>query len=100
MKIHQLPDGARFEYEGAEYVKTGPMFAAGKDGQRLIPKYAVLKPLDSVPASTAPQRADAVSRTRVLEAFGAFYDTCYAWVPPEKQGEMAACRNLFLTQLD
>lgn len=28
MKIHQLPMGARFEFEGAEYVKTGPLLAA------------------------------------------------------------------------
>jgi uncharacterized protein (DUF1330 family) len=46
MKIHQLPMGARFEYEGAEYVKTGPQLASGAGGQKLIPKYAVLKPLD------------------------------------------------------
>jgi hypothetical protein len=43
MKIHQLPPGARFEYEGEEYVKTGPLLGTGKGGQRLIPKYAVLK---------------------------------------------------------
>jgi len=30
MKIHQLPQGARFDYEGEEYVKTGPLFATGK----------------------------------------------------------------------
>lgn len=53
MKIHQLPLGARFAYEGAEYVKTGPQLASGPSGQRLIPKYAVLAPLDGK-ASAAP----------------------------------------------
>lgn len=38
--------GARFEYEGVEYVKTGPQLASGPGGQKLIPKYAVLRPLD------------------------------------------------------
>ncbi|MCX7162613.1 MAG: hypothetical protein NT083_06165 [Rhodocyclales bacterium] len=32
MKIHQLPQGARFEYEGSEYVKTGPLSGTGKEG--------------------------------------------------------------------
>lgn len=50
MKIHQLPMGARFEYEGQTYVKTGPLLGAGAGGQRLIPKYAVLK----VPDGSAP----------------------------------------------
>ena len=46
MKIHQLPIGGRFEYEGVEYVKTAPLFATANGKQRLIPKYAVLKVLD------------------------------------------------------
>lgn len=31
MKIHQLPMGARFEFEGEEYVKTGPLAPARED---------------------------------------------------------------------
>ena len=72
MKIHQLPEGARFEYEGEAYVKTGPMFATGPKGQRLIPKYAVLKPLDipAVASDAAGMKSSAASR-RALEAFAA-----------------------------
>ena len=59
MKIHLLPMGARFVYEGEEYVKTGPLFASGKGGQRLIPKYAVLTPLgDQAPVRKTPRTAD------------------------------------------
>lgn len=39
--------GARFEYEGNVYVKTGPMTASSEQGgQRIIPRYATLRPLD------------------------------------------------------
>ena len=47
MKLTQLPLGARFEYEGEIFTKTGPMTAASeKGGQRMIPRYAVLKPAE------------------------------------------------------
>ena len=62
MKIHQLPLGARFEYEGQEYVKTGPLFGTGPAGQGLIPKYAVLRPLDAVDASRAAAPSGTVPR--------------------------------------
>ena len=62
MKIHQLPQGARFEYEDEEYVKTGPLFGTGKAGQRLIPRYAVLKPLDNIEPVSRP-KGDALPRS-------------------------------------
>jgi hypothetical protein len=73
MKIHQLPQGARFEYEGEEYVKTGPMLGTGKGGQRLIPKYAVLKPLGGVEAAPGKTKHDSVSKANALKAFETFY---------------------------
>lgn len=93
MKIHQLPHGARFEYEGDEYVKTGPLFATGKGGQRLIPKYAVLRPLGEaggVPPKTAP---NALPAARVAAAVEAFYAECRHLVPAERQPDFAAARN-------
>ena len=81
MKIHQLPNGARFEYEGEEYVKTGPLFASGKAGQRLIPKYAVLRPLDAAPAAGRATYAPTFPRARVVAAIDAFHAACRALVP-------------------
>ena len=53
MKLQHLSMGARFEYEGVVYVKTGPLTASSEDGgQRIIPRYAILKALD-VPAAEA-----------------------------------------------
>ena len=49
--------GARFEYEGVVYVKTGPLTASSEEGgQRIIPRYAILKALDvpAVEASKSP----------------------------------------------
>lgn len=36
MKLHQLPNGTRFEFEGQVYSKTGPMTASTDDGNVTI----------------------------------------------------------------
>lgn len=99
MKIHQLPMGARFEYEGEEYVKSGPMFATGKAGQRMIPKYAVLKPLDPMAAAPEPGLHEVVPHAEVLRAFAAFYARCTALVPEERRGQLEGARGSFLQAL-
>lgn len=99
MKIHQIPMGAHFEYEGEAYVKTGPLLATGKGGQRLIPKYAVLKVLGG--GEPAPVRKqDSLARDAVLAALEKFSATCAGLVPEERQGELAAARADFLKSLD
>lgn len=98
MKIHQLPQGARFEYEGEEYVKTGPLFATGKAGQRLIPRYAILKPLDAID-STPTQRDDSVSRAVVLAACDGLIRDCSMLVPADRQPALEAARERFLKTL-
>lgn len=98
MKIHQLPPGARFEYEGEEYVKSGPLLATGKGGQRLIPKYAVLKVLGGGEAAPV-RKQDSVARDAVLAALEKFGATCAGLVPAERQGELAAARADFLKSL-
>ncbi|WP_153110950.1 hypothetical protein [Propionivibrio limicola] len=97
MKIHQLALGARFEYEGEEYVKTGPLLGSGKRGQRLIPRYAVLKPLDGVPPQEAPR--DAVAKTDVVRAFEVFCEECRELVPEDRQAALEAGRERFLKAL-
>lgn len=98
MKIHQLPPGARFEYEGEEYVKSGPLLATGKGGQRLIPKYAVLKVLGG--GEAAPMRKqDSLARDAVLAALEKFSTTCAGLVPEDRRGELDAARADFLKAL-
>jgi hypothetical protein len=96
MKIAQLPMGARFRYEGESYTKTGPLFATGSAGQRLIPKYALLEPLDGPSdkgenAAVAAMSVDAVSR-----AFDVFYQQMQRWVPHAHHDELAQARADFL----
>jgi hypothetical protein len=100
MKIHQLPIGARFEYEGEEYVKTGPLFATGKSGQRLIPKYAVLRPLDGLPDTQKAKPAETLPRAKVLKALEDFCAQCEAVVPDDRRAELNAARDRFLRSLD
>lgn len=99
MKIHQLPDGARFEYEGEEYVKTGPLFASGKAGQKLIPKYAVLRPLDAVPVPPRKNDDAMLLRRRVITAIDTFHATCRALVPAENQAALDAAHARCLEAL-
>lgn len=94
MKIHQLPEGARFEYQGEEYVKTGPLFGTGKQGRKLIPKYAVLKVLGETPS--APKQAEtSISRKRVLDAVDRFYARCLSIVPTDKHSDLMVARDEF-----
>ncbi len=76
MKFQMLPMGARFEYEGKVYLKTGPMTATAEEGgQRIIPRFAVLKPLDAAVAATArPGRK--LDEAAVQAAFDRFYAEC------------------------
>lgn len=98
MKIHQLPLGARFAYEGQEYTKTGPQIGTGGNGQRLIPKYAVLQSLDEAAASRAVQ-LEPLTRAAVLAAFERFHAACEPLVPEERRDELAGARAEFLKAL-
>jgi hypothetical protein len=99
MKIHQLPFGARFEYEGREYVKTGPLFGTCDGSQRLIPKYAVLRPLDGAVEQKKASR-ETVRRTDVAEAFDVFCRQCGPLVPDDRQTAFEKARAGFLAALD
>ena len=100
MKIHELEQGARFEYEGEEYVKSGPMFANGKMGQRLIPKYAVLKPIGAVKRMQEKTLDDLLSRDRIVNAFEAFYSECRLLIADDKKTALEVARNRFMQALD
>lgn len=76
MKFQLLPMGARFEYEGQVYTKTGPMTASSaQGGQRMIPRFAVLKPLDGV-VTAVPSPSRSLDEATVMAAFEQFYGTC------------------------
>jgi len=98
MKIHQLPIGARFEYEGEVYVKTGPMMGTGNGGQRFFPKYAVLKSLDG-PVATAEAKSENLSRSTVMQAFAMFHAECKKLVAEDRQSALAVARDTFLRVL-
>lgn len=101
MKLQHLPLGARFEYEGKVYVKTGPITAASEEGgQALIPRYAVLRPLDVPEAAAAPgvgvRRLEA---QKVRKAFDVFYAECEKHVDPAAKTALEAARAVFLATL-
>ncbi|MBU0753339.1 MAG: hypothetical protein KJ787_14520 [Gammaproteobacteria bacterium] len=99
MKIHQLPIGARFEFEGEQYVKTGPLFATSKDGQRFFPKYAVLKPLGNAAGEQGMAQSGSLSKATVLAAFEAFYAECSRRLPDDQRTALAGARDRFLKTL-
>jgi len=76
MKFQLLPLGARFEFEGKVYVKTGPLTATTEEGgQRMIPRSAVLKPLDA-PVVQAPKATRKLDEVTVTAAFEVFFADC------------------------
>jgi len=99
MKINQLPYGAHFEYEGEEYIKTGPMFGTGPHGPRVIPRSAILKPIPE--ATAVPCAVEKVlTRNDVLRAFDAFYTDCRTLVAEDQNDSLALLRDRFLRSLD
>lgn len=100
MKLQHLELGARFEYEGLVYVKTGPLTASSAEGgQRVIPRYANLTPLDLPEPETKGVGRGQFSRQTVLAAFNAFYNTCAQWVEDDKAAELESARQRFLASL-
>jgi hypothetical protein len=97
MKIHQLPMGARFEYQGQEYVKTGPMVGSYGDGQRFFAKHAELKAIGVIdlPASVL---SETLPRAAVVAAFEAFCAECEGLVTDK--AALAAARAKFLQALE
>ncbi len=99
MKFQQLEMGARFEYQGKLYVKEGPVAAreveSGKS--RMIPRYALLKPVAESPKGGAKAAPKMVPRDAVLAAFEVFHGECAACLPPEAEARLAAARARFLS---
>ncbi|HET7775260.1 MAG TPA: hypothetical protein VFK74_02760 [Azospira sp.] len=96
MKIHQIAQGARFQYEGQIYTKTGPMMAQSEAGEtRVIPRYVVLQPMDAV--ATAVDRP--LDRQALQQAFDTFFQRCSELVAAADQAELQAARSRFLKHL-
>lgn len=108
MKFQHLPVGARFEYDGRVYVKTGPLTAAGETGgQRIIPRSAVLRNLES-PATGKPKAGRRLDEAAVMAAFEAFHGECarllHEAVPDTLKGStlrtrLEEARQRFLAEL-
>ena len=100
MRLQDLPVGARFEYQGKVFVKTGPITAASEaGGQQMIPRYADLRPLDPPPLATDKRPRRRLDETKVLNAFDAFYRTCLRTTDDFSRPELEAARQRFLAEL-
>jgi hypothetical protein len=79
MRFPQLPIGARFEYQGNRYSKTSALLASAEDGsgQRIIPKYADLAPVQGDAAAPLPAQPQAtVDMLTVTSAFAVHHAAC------------------------
>ena len=89
--------GARFEYEGLVYVKTGPLTASSDSGgQRIIPRHAVLRSLEMSAAEGKGRLEGAVVR----KAFNSFFESCKQLVGEAGQTELEQARQRFLKAID
>lgn len=101
MKFQLLPLGARFEYQGRVYVKTGPLTATGEDGgARVIPRHATLIPLDATPAP-APKASRKLEEAAVMRAFDVALAEFAARLaePEQTHAALAAAREKFRSLL-
>lgn len=105
MKFQHMGIGARFEFEGKVYVKEGPVAAreAETGKSRMIPRYAVLKPVGGRPAVVKNAAPQMVSRDAVAAAFDVFYAECGEVVAkcadPAFGARLEAARQRFLESL-
>ena len=100
MKLQHLPMGARFEYKGEVMVKAGPLTATKESGGLcLIPRYAVLKPLDPMPAASDGKAARQLGEPLVLESFERFYMRCTRLVDEAGRLELSRARQRFIDDL-
>jgi|SRR5512139_1029857 hypothetical protein len=100
MRLQDLPVGARFEYQGKVFVKTGPITATAENGgQRMIPRYADLQPLDPLPEKP-PASQRTLDEARVRAAFDEFYRTCFRITDDFSRAELEAARQRFIAALE
>ncbi len=101
MKLQHLAIGDRFEYDGKIFVKTGPLTASSESGgQQLIPRYAMLKPLDLPPPDSRSTSRGKLSEATVRAAFDRFYRTSERLINLSDQPELAKARAAFLAALE
>ena len=74
MKFPHLPIGAQFEFDGKAYTKVSPLVAAAEDGsgQRVIPRYAVLRPIGELVQAVAAAHSGQLDPDKVRMAFASF----------------------------
>lgn len=97
MKLQHLAIGDRFEYDGKIFVKTGPLTASSdQGGQQIIPRYAVLKPLDQPVADARTGSRERLNKAAVLAAFDRFYRTSERLCDASAHSELARARSDFL----
>lgn len=99
MKIHLLPIGAQFEWQGQVFTKVGPMTAnTEKGGTVFVPKHATLKPLGES-AQPAP-RPDTIAVSEVIAAFDLYHQHARRLVAVEQLAALESAREHFLASLE
>jgi len=100
MKIHLLPIGAQFEWNGKVYTKIGPMTAnTEKGGTVFVPKHAALKPVGGTTQAAAPP-PDTVALTDVMAAFDLYHQHARQLVAVDQLHMLESAREHFLASLD
>ena len=102
MKFFQLPIGARFEYRGEAYRKSGPLVATKEVGgaQQFMMRSASVKP-EPPDAGPAPRATpgDSLPLDRVEAAFGVFYQACEQLLAESSGAQTGAWQEELLERL-
>ena len=99
MKIHLLPMGARFQWKGVTYTKSGPMTASADGGGNVfVPKHAVLAPVPGE-TPTVPTPAQAITPETVIAALDIYHARALELIPSADWPRLEAARLAFLSAL-
>jgi hypothetical protein len=84
MKFGKVQIGQRFRWQGRGYCKSGPLTANADEGghQRLIPRSAVVEPIQADTARTPPPTLARGTALAALDALGQEIEAVARTLPP------------------
>jgi len=110
-KFTQLAIGESFEFQGERFLKVGPLTGRNltTNHQRMIPRSAVVMPLNGETAAETPRSQRELPEALVLEAFEHYHKGCLEWLQLTEEADselaqrireaMALARKRFLQEL-
>ena len=105
MKFNEVAIGQQFEFDGEQYLKTGPLVASTVEGskQKFMARYAVVRLLGEATPAAKEKDERQLRVGLVMAAFDTFYARCVPVLqdlPQASRNEVEQARKEFLDSLN